>query len=363
MKKTRDDFKPSVKRAMAERVAWRCSWPGCGQITIGPNSTNENSSINNGIASHITAAASNGPRYAIDMTPEDRSSISNGIWMCRHHGNLIDADFEVYTASTLQSWKKEAERVAVDNLKLAGNSCLLPAASFLQIGHNILCFATWVKVEQRLWEFLIQDFFNCSDGDLFDYVASFGKGDDFNKFIVVESQGDARVILDITITRQQAGVSVTCVVKDKSPSGDPKLVGKSLALKDGDIFSENGDIAMVEGVDAAIQILSTTLSTKLGEIAWVKDFGSRVLIYYNAFSKDLTILARLIKMEVIRLALIPIKDPVTGLEKSPLNFVKRIRSTSINSLEVRKGRINVYFCVEWGNLETWQGFVPIYVGS
>ncbi len=33
----RDDFTPNDKRVMAERVSWKCSFPGCGKNTVGPN--------------------------------------------------------------------------------------------------------------------------------------------------------------------------------------------------------------------------------------------------------------------------------------------------------------------------------------
>ncbi|WP_254542432.1 hypothetical protein [Escherichia coli] len=105
----RDDFSPSVKRTLAERVGWKCSYPGCNQTTVGPDSSDTNSRINNGIAAHITAAAPGGPRYDPSLTPEQRSSIDNGIWMCRSHGALIDSDYTIYSVEQLKNWKQLAE--------------------------------------------------------------------------------------------------------------------------------------------------------------------------------------------------------------------------------------------------------------
>jgi hypothetical protein len=104
MSSNRDDFTPNDKRIMAERVSWKCSFPGCGRNTVGPNSDDPTKKINNGIAAHIHAAAPGGPRYNPQMTPGERKHISNGIWMCRDHGNLIDADYTEYSASTLHDW-------------------------------------------------------------------------------------------------------------------------------------------------------------------------------------------------------------------------------------------------------------------
>lgn len=105
----RDDFPQSVKRTLAERVGWKCSFLGCNQATVGPDSSNASGRINNGIAAHITAAAPGGPRYDPNLTPEKRSSIDNGIWMCRSHGSLIDSDYTIYSVEQLKKWKELAE--------------------------------------------------------------------------------------------------------------------------------------------------------------------------------------------------------------------------------------------------------------
>lgn len=105
----RDYFPQSVKRTLAERVGWKCSFLGCNQTTVGPDSSDTNGRINNGIAAHITAAAPGGPRYDPSLTPEQRSSIDNGIWMCRSHGALIDSDHTIYSVEQLKNWKQLAE--------------------------------------------------------------------------------------------------------------------------------------------------------------------------------------------------------------------------------------------------------------
>jgi hypothetical protein len=46
------------------------------------------------------------------MSEEDRKSYQNGIWMCRHHGTLIDLDETRFTMPLLQQWRAAAERRA-----------------------------------------------------------------------------------------------------------------------------------------------------------------------------------------------------------------------------------------------------------
>jgi tetratricopeptide (TPR) repeat protein len=112
----RDNFSEKTKKLLADRVGWYCSFPSCGQGTLGPSNVNPEQRINNGIAAHISAASENGPRYNSLMTPEERKHADNGIWMCRNHGNLIDADFDNYSVATLKQWKLSAENRAYEQL-------------------------------------------------------------------------------------------------------------------------------------------------------------------------------------------------------------------------------------------------------
>jgi hypothetical protein len=110
----RDDFDRRTKQALAERAGYRCSFPGCGLPTIGPSDEAADSSSATGMACHIAAAAG-GPgarRYKPDMSPAERASISNGIWMCYTHGKLIDTDETRFSVPMLQKWRAIAEERA-----------------------------------------------------------------------------------------------------------------------------------------------------------------------------------------------------------------------------------------------------------
>jgi len=62
-----------------------------------------------GVAAHITAASDGGPRYDRNLTPEQRTHISNGIWLCCDCGRLIDSDKEKYKSALLRKWKADKE--------------------------------------------------------------------------------------------------------------------------------------------------------------------------------------------------------------------------------------------------------------
>jgi len=108
----RDDFFVSVKDALAKRVAFRCSNPKCDDATSGPH-TEDARFLNLGVASHITAAASGGPRFDESLTPEERASIDNGIWLCQRCAKLVDNDPTRYSVSLLRTWKVAAEARAL----------------------------------------------------------------------------------------------------------------------------------------------------------------------------------------------------------------------------------------------------------
>ena len=126
----RDDFKASVKEALARRVAFRCSNPDCRRATVGPQAVAAgDASI--GVAAHITAAAPGGPRYDVEMTATQRAGPGNGIWLCQNCSRRIDVDPTGYTVELLQTWKNQSEDMALREFatgRLVIPRALLPMA-------------------------------------------------------------------------------------------------------------------------------------------------------------------------------------------------------------------------------------------
>lgn len=119
----RDDFSEDVKRKLAARVGHCCSNPGCRASTAGPQ-VDPSGAVNVGVASHITAASLNGPRYDATLTPEQRCDIDNGIWLCQTCAHLIDTDLTHYKVDLLRAWKMVAEdraRNSIGKTSIAGS--------------------------------------------------------------------------------------------------------------------------------------------------------------------------------------------------------------------------------------------------
>src|SRR5436309_10811670 len=98
-----DEFPASTKDLLAKRVGYRCSNPACKQLTSGPQE-DPLGSINVGVAAHVTAASPEGPRYNPTLTPEQRRSPENGIWLCQNCAKLVDNDPNRYTVHVLNEW-------------------------------------------------------------------------------------------------------------------------------------------------------------------------------------------------------------------------------------------------------------------
>jgi hypothetical protein len=111
----RDDFSADVKQVLAFRVSTTCSSPDCQADTAGPQE-DPSKAVNVGVAAHITSASAGGPRFDASLTPEQRSSAENGIWLCQNCAKLIDNDVARYPEKILRAWKAIAEHNAVSNV-------------------------------------------------------------------------------------------------------------------------------------------------------------------------------------------------------------------------------------------------------
>ena len=88
----RDEFTQKVIEKIKGRVGGRCSKTDCRVPTTGPSMADSEKVSSIGVAAHICAASPGGPRYDDIMTPRQRRSVGNGIWLCATHATEIDRD-------------------------------------------------------------------------------------------------------------------------------------------------------------------------------------------------------------------------------------------------------------------------------
>jgi len=111
----RDDFPEEAKRVISNRASLICSNPDCGSTTGGPQD-DPTKALNIGVAAHITAASPGGPRYDSALTPDQRSSANNGLWLCQNCAKLVDNDSSFYDTELLRAWKKIREHSALHSI-------------------------------------------------------------------------------------------------------------------------------------------------------------------------------------------------------------------------------------------------------
>lgn len=112
----RDEFSQKVIDVIAKRAFYICSNPDCRAVTIAPSNSDPNKIQYIGIESHITAAAPKGPRYDPSITPRERKSIGNAIFLCSSCAAMIDKNSGIdYPADLIRKWKNEHENCIKDN--------------------------------------------------------------------------------------------------------------------------------------------------------------------------------------------------------------------------------------------------------
>lgn len=109
-KKKREEFRAPVKKIIASRAGYRCSFPGCHKTLIGPGYKSDEF-ITIGEYSHIFSAAENGPRTDGGLSPEELARPENGIYLCRTHHQIIDTKSQdnKYTSDLLTRFKNRHE--------------------------------------------------------------------------------------------------------------------------------------------------------------------------------------------------------------------------------------------------------------
>jgi hypothetical protein len=360
----RDNFTESTKRTMAERVAWRCSFPNCGKITIGPRMGESNKSLNLGEAAHIIAAAEFGPRFDKKTTSEYRKSIENGIWMCRAHARFIDSDHKEYSIETLQLWKSQAEDQAYKDLQLQDNYKFTNRATLISIGFDLLFYGEWKSVNKNEWSFLVHSYLKGTHSNLKAYADNFQQIEVNQRFIAVESQGDARILADaIELSFSEDGSElITVQIQNKVIASEPAKMGSTIKLgDDGDLDFSKGGLQRISGIDAAIQSIQTSAGVIYGESVFDRTMGSFITKYFIEYQDDLPLLEKIVKLELIRLSLISRKTDKGDVIKPPLGFIKEIVSVSIPSVALDNSRLSMNLTLVLGNETEWSGTIKTFV--
>ncbi len=323
----RDEFSPKTKLAVALRANQHCSFRGCGQPTSGPSEESPEAVNMTGKAAHIHAAAA-GPgarRYLASMTREERSDISNAIWLCANHADLIDRDEVTYTADSLRAMKREHEANRAENqrnARLAGES----VPDLIAIGPDIIFVGEFLGIENAEWRFHLRSFVEGDVHTLIAFIERYQQIAAIDRYVLVNFLDDGRVLKGApSMTKEKTGgYLLRCPVLPSADRIRATDLPMDLALSAShDLMVKNGNIATVSGLEALPQKVKTCLSHQKGESPFHRDFGTRFAEYYRLLSGSQWF-EQLLKLEVIRQAAIPYIDPLNNRQYTPLQCVERV---------------------------------------
>jgi len=360
----RDDFSPKIRKAVAARAGWRCSYTGCARSTVGPSEEGPDAVTMIGVASHICAAASGmgSRRYDPSMTPEERAGINNAIWLCAVHATVIDRDEVTFTPDELRAMKLRHEAECTRAVRTGSSAELI--TGLLAIGPDIVCTGSLTQIDAEKWTVGLSHFLIGDLHRVISFISNFA-GDTANrKYILSNELGDGRPLIAApSLTKQADGYSLLCPVAPSFPRINVQNLGSSMALHPdtNDLYlDERGSIARVSGLDYFPQRVREVLSMQRGESPFFPDAGMRFFEYFETYRSS-PWLDLLFKLDVIRQAAIPFTNPQKQLQHTSLQSVTRVNNVELLADTPLNNRLPVRLDLEVQGIGPWQGEVSIYM--
>lgn len=358
----RDDFTKRTRNALALRAGYQCSFTDCQRTTVGPSDEASDKHTKIGVAAHISAAAPGGKRYTGSMTPVQRKHISNGIWLCRDHGTLIDEDEVRYTLAVLLKMKQDHE--ALIDLEVRGKSQkMVRSFELIAVGPEVVCTGRYVEIGQSEWLIRLEHFVVGDINALVGFIDRFGTMPENDKYMVINELGDGRTLTGAPVLRRVAeGYELRCPVATRFPRKNAQELQTTWATTEAtnDIYAHNGNWAVVSGLDALPQRLCECLSLQRGESPFHPEAGGRVAEYFAEFSGT-AFLARLVRLEVVRHAAIPYHDPLQNKVYTPFECVEGVGDVVVLAETPVNRRIPIRLDLDVRGVGRWTKDVMVFV--
>lgn len=357
---TRDEFPTHTKRALALRAGYVCS--NCGKPTVGPSEEAPDAITMIGVAAHISAAAP-GPgarRYNPALTPNERASFENGIWLCQSCSVIIDRDEVTYSIPALQEMKRNHEASRKLTSKPEKTDVL---DDIIAIGPNIISVGEFTGVDSTGWKARIKHFIIGDALDLINFSSDFTNVPVDERYVLMNALGNGRLLSGApSISRSENEYVVVFPILASAPRISAHNIGTSMAIsrETGDIFTIDGKIAQVSGLNSLRQNIEGCLGLAYGDNVFHPKAGTRISQFYRDFSAS-TWLCRLIKIEIIRLAAIPRKDKLSKTNNPPLLCVDRVREVEISEKQLTNQRLPVRISCDVHGVGYWEHEIGIFI--
>lgn len=107
------------EKVLVARSGNRCAYPSCGVELVVEAHHQDDRPKAVGKVAHIAAASAGGPRFDPDMTPQQRGSARNLIYLCGTHHDAIDSQLALHTRAFLVEAKTAHERLVANAMRRA----------------------------------------------------------------------------------------------------------------------------------------------------------------------------------------------------------------------------------------------------
>lgn len=333
--------------------------------TVGPSEESLESVTMIGKAAHICGAAP-GPgsrRYVPSMTPQERASISNAIWLCANHADLIDRDEIAYSIERLHAMKSEHEAWCAKILRTGSSHEL--GAGLLAIGPEVVCIGDIKNISTISWTLRIKHFVIGDVHAIVAFISNFDEVAEQNRYLLSNELGDGRILSSApSLRKEKDGYTLLCPIESSFPRTDVQNLGSAFALQpetnDWYVDKNTGSLARVSGLDYLPQKIRSTLSVQQGEDVFHPEFGMRFFEYFQEYGGS-PWLTWLLTLDVVRQASIPFADLILGKRYTPLQCVTRVRNFELRSDAPKNNRIDTRVDFDVQGVGRWQHDLSIYV--
>ncbi|WP_404863478.1 hypothetical protein [Georhizobium sp. MAB10] len=307
--------------------------------------------MNVGIASHITAAApgQGARRYDSSLTPEQRSGIDNGIWLCRSCDGIVDRDAARFPAETLKRIRRDHTEFARLGTRAETE------VGLIAIGPNIVAGGQVVRINASGIVLHLAFFLLGSAEDLFAFVRRFDAQPPLSKYVLLSELGVGGLLEGAPdVAREGAAWSMTFQwLPDVSRRPASKLEGMNRRTG-----------RMISGEEYWRQTFESVLEQPPGTWFANMEGGSYLSELYGALRGSIW-LEHLVKCELVRLACIPAPARLGGQTSDypPLVCVRHVLGVRIldATLVDERLRLEVNFDIE--SHGQWTGELSLYIYS
>lgn len=344
MSQTRDNFSARTKNDLALRASYLCSLCNCS--TVGPSDEGTSAVTMIGVAAHICAAAP-GPgarRYDPAMSPEQRSHIDNGVWLCASCSVLIDRDEEHFTVEELHRLKREHE-----SSRRLGRAGAEDEGDIIAIGPDIIALGRIIRSGPNGTRVRLSHFVNGSGRDLWSLSRDFSKWPPERRYVLFNELGyGASLAEPPIIERVERAFEVQFRLQEQVPRQDATANIATMCRE---------TMQMIRGLDAYTQIFENMLGLAQG--TWFADLssGSDLSDLYWRYHGS-PWFERLAMMEMIRLASIPQDEPLT-----PFQAVNRVNRVEVPTFELKDQKLEISVEFDLQGIDRWEHTLSVFVST